>query len=136
MMERRSYDSDISNSQWVLIEPFMPQRKKEGRPPANQREVLNAILYVLENGIKWRALPHDFPAWQTVYKYFLAWTRDGRWKQIHDALRAEVRQAAGKEPTPSLGILDSQTTKTSELADSSGFDGGKKNQRTKATFAR
>ena len=78
------------------------------------REVMNAVLYVLRNGIVWRALPHDFPPWKTVYHYFSTWRRDGTWEAIHGTLRAEVRLAAGREPTPSAAVLDSQSVKTTE----------------------
>jgi putative transposase len=78
------------------------------------REVMNAMLYVLRNGIIWRALPHDFPPWKTVYHYFSTWRQDGTWAAIDDALRAEVRLADGREPTPSAAILDSQSVKTTE----------------------
>jgi transposase len=76
--------------------------------------VVNAILYVLRNGIVWRALPHDFPPWPTVYWYFRAWRLDGTWETIHAALREEVRLADGREATPSAAILDSQSVKTTE----------------------
>jgi transposase len=69
---------------------------------------------VLRNGIVWRALPHDFPPWQTAYHYFRAWRRDGTWEAIHEALREHVRGAAGRAPSPSAAILDSQTVKTTE----------------------
>jgi len=78
------------------------------------REVINAILYVLRNGIVWRALPHDFPPWKTVFHYFRAWRQDGTWEAIHDALRAEVRLSDGREASPSAAILDSQSVKTTE----------------------
>ena len=78
------------------------------------REVVNAILYVLRNGIVWRALPHDFPPWKTAYHYFRAWRADGTWAAIHDALRERVRVADGREVSPSAAILDSQSVKTTE----------------------
>jgi putative transposase len=78
------------------------------------REIVNAVLYVLRNGIIWRALPHDFPPWKTVYHYFRAWRLDGTWEAIHAALREEVRLADGRAPTPSAAILDSQSVKTTE----------------------
>jgi transposase len=78
------------------------------------RDLMDAILYVLRNGITWRALPHDFPPWKTVYRYFSAWQRDGTWEAIHDALREEVRVAVGREATPSAAVLDSQSVKTTE----------------------
>ena len=76
------------------------------------REVVNAILYVLRNGVVWRALPHDFPPWQTVYHHFSAWRRDGTWEAIREALRDRVRAADGREASPSAAIPDSQSVET------------------------
>ncbi len=73
---------------------------------------MNAILYVDRNGITWRALPHDFPPWRTVYHYFRAWRLDGTWERIHEALRDRVRAEAGRKPSPSAAMLDSQSVKT------------------------
>src|SRR5262249_61325548 len=93
-----------------------PRRPRPRAPPrrADVREVTDAILYVLRNGIVWRALPHDFPPWKTVYHYFSTWRRDGTWEAIHAALREEVRLADGREATPSAAILDSQSVKATE----------------------
>jgi len=94
---------------------LIPPAKAGGRPrSADVREVIDAIFYVLRNGITWRALPHDFPPWKTVYHYFRAWRRDGTWEAIHEALRDRVRVAAGRDPSPSAAILDSQSVKTTE----------------------
>ena len=78
------------------------------------REVVNCILYVLRTGCPWRMLPHDLPAWQTVYKYFRRWTLDGTWEGVHKSLRPNVRQSEGRSPTPSAAIIDSQSVKTTE----------------------
>jgi putative transposase len=114
-MERKPYPSDVTDGQWRLIEPSIPPPKPGGRPrEVNMREVVNAILYVVRTGCSWRQLPHDFPRWITVYYYFRRFQRDGTWWKIHERLRARVRQKAGKKPTPSVGILDSQSVKTAE----------------------
>ena len=114
-MERKPYPSDVTAGQWRLIEPSIPPPKPGGRPrEVNMREVVNAILYVVRTGCSWRQLPHEFPHWRTVYHYFGCFRQDGTWKKIHDRLRSEVRRKAGKKPTPSVGILDSQSVKTAE----------------------
>jgi putative transposase len=114
-MERKPYPSDVTDGQWRLIEPSIPPPKPGGRPrEVNMREVVNAILYVARTGCSWRQLPHDFPRWITVYYYFRRFQRDGTWRKIHNRLRAKVRRKVGKKPTPSVGILDSQSVKTAE----------------------
>ena len=75
------------------------------------REVLNAIFYRADNGTKWRNLPSDFPAWQTVYGYYRLWVRLGLWEQINHALVQQVRLQEGRTAQPSLAIIDSQSVK-------------------------
>jgi transposase len=114
-MARERYPSDVTDAQWRLIEPVVPQPKRGGRPASvERREIINAVLYVVRNGCSWRALPHDFPTWQTVYHYFRLWRDDGTWQQLHDTLRAQVRTAAGRDVSPSAAILDAQSVKTAE----------------------
>jgi putative transposase len=114
-MTRAPYPTDLTDRQWARLEPLLPPPKPGGRPrETDAREVVNAILYVLRNGIVWRALPHDFPPWETVYYYFNTWRRAGVWEQAHDLLREQVRQATGRDATPSAAILDSQSVKTTE----------------------
>ncbi len=114
-MIRQAYPSDLTDAQWNRLAPLVPAAKPGGRPrSADPREVVDAILYVLRNGITWRALPHDYPPWKTVYHYFRAWRVDGTWERIHAALRERVRVVAGRDSTPSAAILDSQSVKTTE----------------------
>ena len=114
-MERPAYPTDLTDAQWLLISVLIPPAKTGGRKRTTDiREVLNAIFYLLRTGCGWRLLPHDFPAWGTVHYYYWTWRKDGTWQKIHDQLRARVRKAAGKEETPSAGILDSQSVKTAE----------------------
>ena len=115
MGRRQSYFTDLTDGEWQILAPSVPAIKSGGRPADHlRREIVNAILYVLRTGCQWRALPHDFPAWKTVYTYFRNWRKDGTWKRIHDKLRQQVRRAVGRQPEPSAGILDSQSAKTTE----------------------
>jgi putative transposase len=114
-MTRQPYPSDLSDRQWARLEPLIPPAKPGGRPrSADMREVVDAILYVLRNGVVWRALPHDFPPWKTAYHYFRTWRVDGTWDAIHATLREQVRLADGREASPSAAILDSQSVRTTE----------------------
>ena len=114
-MPRRAYPSDLSDAQWRALAPLIPAAKPGGRPRSvEMREIVNAMLYVARNGTTWRALPHDYPPWRTVYHYFRAWRMDGTWERMHDALRDQVRTRAGREVSPSAAIIDSQSVKTTE----------------------
>ncbi len=114
-MNRRAYPSDLSEAEWQLLAPLIPPAKPGGRPRTTDlREVMNAILYIDRTGGQWRALPHDFPPWPTVWFYFRIWRNDGTWRRIHTALREQVRTKQGRDPTPSAAIIDSQSAKTSQ----------------------
>lgn len=113
----------------------MPKERRGGRHRSVAvREILNAIFYVLDNGTKWRSLPHDYPKWQTVYWYFNQWNKNGTIERIHKKMRKITRIVADKEPDETVGIIDSQSSKTSEEAANRGFDAGKKNKGKKTSY--
>ena len=111
-MNQPYYESDLTDEEWAEIEPLLPPQKPLGKArEVEMRVVLNGIFYRADNGIKWRALPSDFGAWQTVYGYFRLWVRLGIREQINAVLGQEVRLAAGRDAEPSLAIIDSQSVK-------------------------
>jgi transposase len=111
-MRELNYDSDLNDLEWQQIEPLLPPEKPLGNHRSvSLRAVVNAIFYRADNGIKWRNLPSEFPAWQTVYGYYRLWVRLGVWEQINTALVKQVREHEGRNAEPSLVIIDSQSVK-------------------------
>ena len=128
-MPDMGYPSDATDAEWDVIFPLLPAAKTGGRPRTTSlRDVLNAIFYVNRGGGAWRMLPNDFPPYQTVYRYFRAWSKDGTWKKVHDALRDRVRQKEGREASPSAASIDSQSAKTTEKGAPEGTMLGRKSR--------
>ncbi len=109
------YPSDLTDAEWARLAPLIPPAKPGGRPRGvDMREVLNGIFYVAREGCSWRALPHDLPYFGVCYWYHRRFQEDGTWEAINDALRKDLRVRAGRDPEPSVAIIDSQSVKTTE----------------------
>lgn len=123
---RQPYPSDMTDAQWELLADLFPEAKT-GRPrEVSIPDVVDAIFYVNRTGVQWRYLPHDYPRWDVVYSYFRKWGKDGTWDKVQRVLREGVRQTAGREATPSLACVDSQSVKGTECGGDHGIDGHKK----------
>ena len=139
---RAVYPTDLTDAQWAAIAPLIPIpawiRGRGGRPEGYcHREMIDAVLYVDDNGTKWRALPVDFPEWAAVYRFFRRWREQGLIDVLHDRLRRACRIAAGREPEPSAAAVDSQSLRAAETVAKAdrGYDAGKRVNGTKRHIA-
>jgi putative transposase len=89
-LTRRAYPTDLTETQWKIIRPFLPVEQKRGRPSQDLREVINGVLYIFKSGQDWRMMPHDLPPWQTVYAYYQRWLKNGTWEEINAQLQLRV----------------------------------------------
>jgi transposase len=109
------YPSDLTDEEWALIGPLIPPAKRGGnKRTVDVREVVNAVMYLLGTGCQYRALPKDLPPRSTVYDYFAHWDADRTLDRIHHALYVQCRERAGREASPTVAIIDSQSAKSAE----------------------
>lgn len=118
-----NYPSDLTNEQWEKISKYFPYGNKSS---VHKRALVEAVLYLVNNGCKWRALPHDYPNWSTVKSFYYRAVQSGVWEKVMDYLVKETRKNAGRSEEPSYGLIDSQSVKTAYQAENRGYDGGKK----------
>lgn len=141
-VRRPMYPTDLTDAQWAAVALLVPipawMAGHGGRPECYcHRQMIDAMLYLDDNGTKWRALPVDFPPWAAVYRFFRRWRDQGLLQVLHDRLRRAVRVAEGREPEPSAAVIDAQSLRGAETVPAAerGYDSGKKVNGTKRHIA-
>lgn len=127
--KRKAYDTDLTDEQWKLIEPLM--WKSGNKSKWEKRELINAVLYLVDSGCKWRQLPHDFPPYTTVLNFYRKAVREGLWDKILKMLVQKTREINGRSENPTYALIDSQSVKTVYNSEKRGYDGGKKRKEEK-----
>ena len=120
------YSTDLSDKQWSMIEHIFRSNKGANFVKHNKRDLVNAVLYLVKTGCQWRLLPNDFPSHNTVWSFYRRAVMSGKWEKAMDILVKRTRIDDGRNPSPTYGLIDSQSTKTTSASDDRGFDGGKK----------
>jgi len=126
---KMGYITDLTDKQWSMIEPIFKSNKGQHLVEHSKRDLINAVLYLVKTGCQWRLLPNDFPPHDTVWSFYRRAVKSGKWEKVMDALVKKTRVDAGREPTPTYGLIDSQSAKTTLACEDRGYDGGKKSQR-------
>ena len=129
-MQQQRYYTDLSDTEWTIVEPYLPERQPRGRPwRHSRREILNAMFYIIRSGwtqrVPRRLLPRDLPPWKTVFHDWRHWRLDGTWEQRHTALRERTQTHTGRTAHPTAAIMASQSVKTTGVGGVRGYDGGK-----------
>ena len=120
------YSTDLTDSQWILIEPIFKSNKGQHLVEHSKRDLINAVLYLVKTGCQWRLLPNDFPPHDTVWSFYRRAVKSGKWEKAMDVMVKKVRIDDGRKPTPTYGLIGSQSAKTTAASNDRGFDGGKK----------
>ena len=124
------YPTDLTGSQWSKIAIFFTKRKRKH----SLREIINALLYIAKSGVQWRLLPREYSNRKLVYYDFRKCLAEGLIEEIHESLRSYCRKLAGRNESPSLGLLDSRSVKSSCITKEKGYDAGKKSNRKETSY--
>ena len=120
------YITNLTDKQWSMIEPIFTSNKGKHLVKHSKRDLVNAVLYLVKTGCQWRLLPNDFPSHDTVWSFYRRAIISGKWEKAMDLLVKRIREDSGRKSTPTYGLIDSQSAKTTLASTDMGFDGGKK----------